>query len=410
MARRKDTKNRVLLTGETFVIKNGKEMYCFRWKGYDGKRHAIYSRDLKELRIREKNVQMDKLEGLRHAGTLTINDFYYKWAALKKGIKENTFANYKYMYESFVKDDFGKRRLADIKKSDVRCFYVKLHDRQGLKVRTIDGIHIVLYQVLELALEDGYLRNNPAHNAMTELKKINEDSGKRVALTVEEQKMFESCLDKEENKWLKPVFMTMLIAGLRVGEATGLRWSDINFEESTIDVNHTLVYFKPHDKNFNCKFIISTPKTKNSIRKIVMTDKLKKILMDYKEQIDAVHLRCVSVIDGYSDFCFFNRMNRTVYNQAVLNKAIKRIRRDCNLELIDLYGNTEDLHLLPNFSCHHLRHTAATRLCESGVNTRFIMDTLGHADITTTMNIYVDVTKSFKKDEMVKFQEYMNKL
>lgn len=54
---------------------------------------------------------------------------------------------------------------------------------------------------------------------------------------------------------------------------------------------------------------------------------------------------------------------------------------------------------MPNFSCHSLRHTFATRLCESGMNIKIIQDTLGHRDITTTLNIYTDVTKELKMSE-----------
>ena len=59
--------------------------------------------------------------------------------------------------------------------------------------------------------------------------------------------------------------------------------------------------------------------------------------------------------------------------------------------------------LLPNFSCHILRHTFATRLCEAGVNLKVIQDILGHVDVSTTMNIYVDAMKELKKKEMSAF-------
>lgn len=55
--------------------------------------------------------------------------------------------------------------------------------------------------------------------------------------------------------------------------------------------------------------------------------------------------------------------------------------------------------LLPHFSCHSLRHTFTTRMCEAGVNVKVIQDTLGHKDISTTLNIYTDVTKELKRSE-----------
>ena len=65
--------------------------------------------------------------------------------------------------------------------------------------------------------------------------------------------------------------------------------------------------------------------------------------------------------------------------------------------------------LLPNFSCHNLRHTFATRLCEAGVNIKVIQEILGHSDISTTLDIYTDATSDFKKKEMLSFEEFINK-
>ena len=78
-------------------------------------------------------------------------------------------------------------------------------------------------------------------------------------------------------------------------------------------------------------------------------------------------------------------------------KAIRRIIRDCNDEV--LAKNPNSTVLLPRFSCHTLRHTFTTRMCEAGVNIKVIQDALGHSDISTTLNIYADVTKELRKSE-----------
>ena len=52
--------------------------------------------------------------------------------------------------------------------------------------------------------------------------------------------------------------------------------------------------------------------------------------------------------------------------------------------------------LLPHFSCHHLRHTFCTRFCENETNLKVIQEIMGHADITTTMDIYNEATKDKK--------------
>ena len=92
---------------------------------------------------------------------------------------------------------------------------------------------------------------------------------------------------------------------------------------------------------------------------------------------------------------------------ANLNAAIKRIVRDCNDAVLEEQDIDSNPVLLPNFSCHNLRHTFATRLCESGINLKVIQDVLGHADIQTTMNIYVDVTSDMKKQQMAVFEQFI---
>ena len=53
-----------------------------------------------------------------------------------------------------------------------------------------------------------------------------------------------------------------------------------------------------------------------------------------------------------------------------------------------------------------LRHTFTTRMCEAGVNVKVIQDTLGHSDIATTLEIYAEVTKEFKKQEFAGLNDF----
>jgi integrase len=392
--KRRDKDRIVLRRGES-QRKDGN--YDYRWTTRDGKRHSVYAKTLEELRAKEEEILRDKCDGIKtEARYVTINDVFEVWKQLKRGLKDNTFQNYKYMYEQFVKPDFGNTRVSQLKKSDVKRFYNMLADERALKVSTIDSIHTVLHQVLDMAVDDAYLRNNPSDNVLKELKQAhNFDTEKRKALTVAEQELFLDFLRRNHqyNHWY-PIFAVMVGTGLRVGEVTGLRWCDIDLKENLIDVNHTLVYYN-HAEN-GCYFNINTPKTKAGVRNVPMLEFVKQAFIEERKYQMANAIRCNVKIDGYTDFIFVNRFG-AAQHQGTLNKALRRIIRDCNDEVLE--RNEENPILLPRFSCHSLRHTFTTRMCEAGVNIKVIQDALGHSDIATTLNIYADVTKELKKKE-----------
>lgn len=405
--RRKDNKNRVLKEGE-YQRENG--TYEYKWRDRRGKRHSVYAKTLEELREKELDVLRDILDGIQvDKRNATINDLYEKWVQLKRGLKDNTFQNYKYMYSQYVEPNFGRTKIADLKRTDVRAFYNRLADEQHLKASTIDCVHTVLHQVLELGVEDEYIRYNPSDNALKELRKAHaNDSVKVKSLTVEQQDVFESFLLKpgEYNKWY-PIFTVMLWTGLRVGEVTGLRWCDVDFKTGLISVNHTLVYYDKGN-NAGLGFAVNTPKTEAGKRMVPMLPKVKEALLQEKKNQEELGVKCTVTINGYTDFIFLNRFGG-VYHQGTLNKALRRIIRDCNYEILDQHKGEGEPVLLPKFSNHALRHTFTTRMCEAGVNVKAMQDILGHADAETTMNIYADATTELKRDELINFEEYFTR-
>ena len=384
--------------------------FYYRWKDRSGKRHTIYSVSLERLREREEELEQDIAAGIKfEAQHVTFNDMFGVWKDVKRGVKNNTFENYKYMYRTYVYSSFGKKRLKDIKKSDVKRFYNSLADEKGLKASTIDHIHTVLYQVFEMAVDDSYIRINPAQNALNELKKSHVyKTEKRRGLTAPEQELFLEFIRHGQYSHWYPLFAVLVGTGMRIGEITALRWQDIDLENGIIDVNHTLVYYRHTEEGYRTGFYynINTPKTKAGCRQIPMLKFVKEAFLMEKEYQKEAGIECRSVIDGYTDFIFLNR-NGEVHMRTTIGKAIKRIIRDCNDEQFLKSENPEVL--LPNFSCHSLRHTFTTRMCEAGTNIKLMQDILGHADISTTLHIYADATKELRDNEMKSLEEYFAK-
>ena len=98
-------------------------------------------------------------------------------------------------------------------------------------------------------------------------------------------------------------------------------------------------------------------------------------------------------IDGYTDFIFRNRYG-DLLNPHSLNRAIERIIRDYNAEELKLAEEDQRSPLLlPHFSVHSLRHTFCTRMFEVESNHKAIQTIMGHAEISTTLDIYTHITQ-----------------
>lgn len=103
-----------------------------------------------------------------------------------------------------------------------------------------------------------------------------------------------------------------------------------------------------------------------------------------------------TVIDDYSGFIFQNRFGECL-NAHCINRAIDHISREYNNKETETAEKEQrEPKLLPHFSAHNLRHTFCTRFCENETNLKIIQEIMGHADISTTMNIYNEATKEKK--------------
>lgn len=405
--KRRDNKGRILRSGES-QRSDGK--YEYKYVDNNGERHSVYSWKLvatdkvpegkhsgDALRELEKQIQKDIDDNLliHQTRKMTLNSFWDQYIELKKELKESTRTNYIYMYNNYVRINFGKKNITTIKYSDVKKFYVSLIHEKGFKPNSMEIIHTLLHPVFTSAVRDGYIRNNPSDGVMADIKKSHSwEKPKRHALTEQQQTKFvEFTANSYQYKHWLPLLTVLLGTGGRIGEILGLRWEDCDFQDNIININHTLVYRKTTDKSSH--FSITTPKTKAGTRIIPMLSDVKSALTEeYKDQLESGFNE--SVIDGYSGFIFKTR-NNTVLSPHCVNRAIERILKAYNTqEEVEAKTEGRQPELLPHFSCHNLRHTFCTRFCENETNLKVIQEIMGHTDITTTMDVYNEATKDKK--------------
>lgn len=117
---------------------------------------------------------------------------------------------------------------------------------------------------------------------------------------------------------------------------------------------------------------------------------------------------CVENVDGMTNFVFTNRFGMP-HNPAAVNRAIKRI--------VDTHNSEEEVAakkekrepvMIPRFSCHIFRHTFASRFCENETNIKVIQEVMGHADVSTTMNIYAEANPDVTRSVIEKLSKNMD--
>lgn len=403
---RKDFRGRALKMGE---VQRKDLRYMYSYTDPLGRRKFIYANDLTELREKEQKLQKDQLDGLDiyAAGKATVNDTFDRYMATKYELRDSTRNGYLYTYDHFVRDNFGLKKLIDVKYSDVLQYYYYLLNDKGIAVSSLDSVHSLLHPTFQLAVRDDIIRKNPTDGVMKEIaKKAGKNKGIRHALTIDEQRSFMDYLATHPvyyHWW--PLFTVLLGTGCRIGECLGLRWQDLDFEKRLISINHSIVYY-PDKKRKTAIMRVSLPKTEAGIRTIPMLDIVRDAFEIEREEQETSGGN-TQVIDGMSGFVFCNRFGN-VPNPQTINATIRRIRKNYNAdELLNAKKENREPVILPAFSCHHLRHTFATRLCETETNLKVIQSVMGHAGIETTMNIYADATEKKKQES---FDELASKL
>ena len=291
----------------------------------------------------------------------------------------------------------GHIKLGEIKPLDIKSVYGKLQDR-GLSSSTVKRVSNTISSMLSCAVDWQLIKENPCKR----VKKPKEERQKEVEHFTPEQALtfleyieepytakhggrgekMKGVIDvRRESLQLITLFNLALYTGARRGELLALRWEDIDFESHTVTINKSLAKTKKDG------YFIKTTKNKTSDREVSIPVECENLLMRLQTEQKGKRFAFGSAWQGQGNI--FTRENGYYMDINTPRKSLQRI--------IERYNETHD-DKLPVIPFHGLRHTSATLLItQSNIDIKTVSARLGHADVSTTLNIYTHALK--ERDE-----------
>lgn len=373
---------------------NGKELgknisqrkdgrYQARFTNRFGNRQTIYANTLNEIRAKLREEQYnDEKEINVVTKDITLDEWYEIWMnTCKKGCRASTKESYATHYRR-IKDDLGWRKLTSLNLIIMQDAINKLCSDNARK-----NSKKILVDMLEKAIDSNLLIKNYAKQIITVLTK--EEKKERRVLTISETEQF---LKQAEGTYYYNLYVVALETGMRIGELMGLTWKDVDLKakQPTINVRHTLCYFRKDGKYI---FEMHDTKTNNGKRMIPLTEKAIKALKRQKIQKQEIVFRGKVAPDEYKDLVFITKNNKPTQQfvvQECISLIVDKIRK-----------KNEDFE---PFSPHVFRHTFATRALERGVQIKSLSKLLGHGTVELTYNTYCHVTEDTLVEEMKKME------
>lgn len=287
----------------------------------------------------------------------------------QRGTKHSTIMLYKHLTER-IYPAIGHIKLRELRADHLNDLYSALskdglNKRNGgkLSTKTILEHHRLISTVLEQAVKEGLVPFNVASRATlpkAEHKEVNYFQPEQVAA-------IRDALEQEPMKW-KMLVHLLLITGARRGEVLGLKWDKVDFEGNRIYICNSILYAP------DVGIYESTPKTERSRRYVALPPETMQLLRRYRAWQAGERLRLGEYYQN-QDFLFTQDNGKPMHPDSV-TEWLKRFSKR---------------HDLPHINPHAFRHTMASMLYFNGVDSVSISKRLGHAQVSTTANIYAHV-------------------
>lgn len=358
--------------GSVFQRKDGR--WVVQVETDDG-RKTVYVKSQKEgvRKLRELQNEIEK-------GTLptgpdqTVKQYLEYWIeeVHKSKVKVSTYVKYRKLIYSYIIPILGDTKLQKLTPQQINSLYRK-KEQDGLTSKTIHSIHGVLHKALDDAMKWRYVSYNvcstvsPPRIVKSEIQPLTIDQVERL-------------FHVARGSRLEALVVLAALTGMRRGELLALRWSDVDFENETLQVRRTVDFIPKYG------YVENAPKTQAGKRILALPSLVMDALRAHRFRQLEQKLKAGAAWEGRD--LVFTDLQGGYFSPRYLDKLFKKLLADGRL---------------PPIRFHDLRHSTATILLHLGVDIKVIQEILGHSNIAMTADVYSHVSVTMQKMAMEKW-------
>lgn len=337
----------------------------------------VYAQTYRETKSKLSAAQtaiQSPVKSVANAPSVLVEQVSCNWLTCQQSrIKESTYNKYRNLVYTYIVPVLGAMPLSKLTDEAIDHFCQKLlldggKKASGLSSKTVADTLSVMRRILEYCDAQNY---GPVASA----KKISikrEEKELRVLSCTEQDRLCAYLVEHLNDRNLG--ILLCLFTGLRIGELCALTWDDISIADRTVHIHQTMQRIQTEDHTGGkTKIIISTPKSKCSIRTIPLTEEIASILAEHKKH-------------GY----LLTGSTEHFVEPRTMQNHFKRVTAQSGIHPA-------------NF--HALRHSFATRCVELGFDIKSLSEILGHASVNITMNRYVHPSMELKRQNMQRLSQ-----
>lgn len=347
----------------------------------DGKRKRkyVYGATKKEARQKLQEAQA-KLAG---GGTLapekeTVSAYLERWlTGVKPSLRQSAYAAYELNVRR-AKPHIGHIKLAKLNSNDLQAMYGSLLEKglkgKPLSTRSVEQCHTVLHAAWKQAVAWNLMTRNHGDY-------VNVPRPKRKEMTTFSVDQVRILFDGTADQRLHALWVLFVTTGLRLGEATGLMWSDLDLKAGTLQVQRALQVERKTKA-----LIFVEPKSEESRRSVELVADTVAVLGAHRKR----HLEermAMGAAWQHKDLVFCHEDGTPLHPRWV---------GDTWRRMLPKIG-------LPYIRLHDLRHTAASLQLQWGTHPKVVQEMLGHSTIAITLDLYSHVIPTMHREAASKF-------